>query len=264
MHEWQVLAGLVSCPGVCLARKLAYKHRREARPAQVSHTDRKHETTMKKSMTSLITMAAAFALAACAAKPNPDTAAPTPAPEPAPVAAEPVAEPEPEPAKPAEPAPPPAPTKDIVDTATEAGNFATLLKAIDAAGLKDTLKGPGPFTVFAPNDEAFAKLPKGELDKLLKDKKKLSALLTYHVVSGAAVKSTEAAAMPTAKTVNGAEIAIDASNGVKLNGTATVVAADIVATNGVIHVIDTVLTVPKAGKAPKADKAAAKEAAPAK
>jgi len=211
---------------------------------------------MKKSMSSLFTMAAALALAACAAKPNPDTAPPTnPAPEPAPVEAAPAPEPEPEPAKPAEPAPPPAPTKDIVDTAAEAGTFTTLLKAIDTAGLKDTLKGPGPFTVFAPNDEAFAKLPKGELDKLLKNKKKLADLLNYHVVSGAAVKSSEAAAMPTAKTVNGAEIAIDASSGVKLNGVATVVSADIATTNGVIHVIDTVLTIPKAGKAPKAVKA---------
>lgn len=219
---------------------------------------------MKKSMTSLFTMAAALALAACAAKPSPDTAPPTetPAPEPAPVAAEPT--PEPEPAKPAEPPPPPAPTKDIVDTATEAGTFTTLLKAVETAGLKDTLKGPGPFTVFAPNDEAFAKLPKGELDKLLKNKKKLAEVLNYHVVSGAAVKSSEAAAMPTAKTVNGAEIAIDASNGVKLNGTATVVSADIATTNGVIHVIDTVLMPPKAGAKPKADKAAAKEPAPAK
>lgn len=207
-----------------------------------------------KKMTSLFTMAAALALAACAAKPNPDTAPPTePAPEPTPVVAEPAPEPAAEPAEPAEPAPPPAPTKDIVDTAAEAGTFTTLLSAIEAAGLKDTLKGPGPFTVFAPNDEAFAKLPKGELDKLLKNKKKLAELLNYHVVSGAAVKSTEASAMPTAKTVNGAELAIDASNGVKLNGTATVVSADIVTTNGVIHVIDTVLTVPKAGK-----KAAAK------
>ncbi|MBL9105775.1 MAG: fasciclin domain-containing protein [Myxococcales bacterium] len=202
-------------------------------------------------MTSLFTMAAALALAACAAKPNPDTAPPTetPAPEPAPVAAEPT--PEPEPAKPEEPPPPPAPTKDIVDTATEAGTFTTLLKAVETAGLKDTLKGPGPFTVFAPNDEAFAKLPKGELDKLLKNKKKLAEVLNYHVVSGAAVKSTEAAAMPTAKTVNGAEIAIDASSGVKLNGTATVVSADIMTTNGVIHVIDNVLMPPKAGAKPK-------------
>jgi uncharacterized surface protein with fasciclin (FAS1) repeats len=112
--------------------------------------------------------------------------------------------------------------------------------------------------VFAPNDEAFAKLPKGELDKLLKNKKKLSALLTYHVVSGAAVKAAEAAAMPTAKTVNGAEIAIDASQRREAQrDSATVVAADIMATNGVIHVIDTVLTVPKAGKAAAAKKKAA-------
>jgi len=212
---------------------------------------------MKKPMSSLFTLAAALALAACAAKPNPDTAPPSePAPEPAPVEAAVAPEPAPEPAKPAEPAPPPAPTKDIVDTAAEAGTFTTLLTAIETAGLKDTLKGPGPFTVFAPNDEAFAKLPKAELDKLLKNKKKLADLLNYHVVSGAAVKASEAAAMPTAKTVNGAEIAIDASSGVKLNGTATVISADIATTNGVIHVIDTVLVIPKPGKAPKAVKAA--------
>jgi uncharacterized surface protein with fasciclin (FAS1) repeats len=211
---------------------------------------------MKKSIP-LFTAVVAFALAACAAKPNPDSAPPTetPPPEPAPVEAAPAPEPEPAPA--AEPPPPPAPTKDLIDTAAEAGKFTTLLSAIDAAGLKDTLKGPGPFTVFAPNDEAFAKLPKGELDKLLKNKKKLTELLNYHVVSGAAVKSSEAAAMPTAKSVAGQDITITAADGtVKLNDSATVVSADIAATNGVIHVIDTVLTVPKAGKAPAAKKKA--------
>jgi uncharacterized surface protein with fasciclin (FAS1) repeats len=210
---------------------------------------------MKKMLTPMFTAAFGLALAACAAKPSPDTAPPTetPAPEPAPVVAEPT--PEPAPAE-AEPPPPPAPTKDIVDTATEAGKFTTLLAAIEAAGLKDTLKGPGPFTVFAPNDEAFAKLPKGELDKLLKNKKKLAEVLNYHVVSGAAVKSTEAAAMPTAKSVAGQDIAITAADGtVKLNDSATVISADIAATNGVIHVIDTVLMPPKAGKATAKKKA---------
>jgi uncharacterized surface protein with fasciclin (FAS1) repeats len=204
---------------------------------------------MKKILSPMFIAAVGLALAACAAKPSPDTAPPTETPpaEPAPVVAEPT--PEPAPAE-AEPPPPPAPTKDIVDTATEAGKFTTLLAAIDAAGLKDTLKGPGPFTVFAPNDEAFAKIPKAELDKLLTNKKKLTELLNYHVVSGAAVKSTEAASMPTAKSVAGQDIAITAADGtVKLNDSATVISADIAATNGVIHVIDTVLVVPKAGKA---------------
>jgi uncharacterized surface protein with fasciclin (FAS1) repeats len=210
---------------------------------------------MKLSLSSLSTLVAAVALAACAAKPQPDTAPPTETPpaEPPPVEAAPAPAPEPE--KPAEPPPPPAPTKDIVDTATEAGSFTTLLKAVETAGLKDTLKGPGPFTVFAPNDEAFAKLPKGELDKLLKNKKKLAEVLNYHVVSGAAVKSSEITAAPI-KTVAGPEITVDASSGVKLNGEATVVSADIATTNGVIHVIDTVLMPPKPGKAAKkADKA---------
>jgi uncharacterized surface protein with fasciclin (FAS1) repeats len=210
---------------------------------------------MKLSLSSLSTLVAAVALAACAAKPQPDTAPPTETPpaEPPPVEAAPAQAPEPE--KPAEPPAPPAPTKDIVDTATEAGSFTTLLKAVETAGLKDTLKGPGPFTVFAPNDEAFAKLPKGELDKLLKNKKKLAEVLNYHVVSGAAVKSSEITAAPI-KTVAGPEITVDASSGVKLNGEATVVSADIATTNGVIHVIDTVLMPPKPGKAAKkADKA---------
>ena len=214
---------------------------------------------MKKSMSPLFTAVVAFALAACAAKPSPDTAPPTETPpaEPAPADAVVAPEPTPPPAE-AEPPPPPAPTKDIVDTATEAGKFTTLLSAIDAAGLKDELKGPGPFTVFAPSDEAFAKLPKGELDKLLKNKKKLAELLHYHVVSGAAVKAADVGSMPTAKSVAGQDIAIAAAGGtVKLNDSATVVQADIIATNGVIHVIDTVLTVPKAGKAAAAKKKAA-------
>jgi uncharacterized surface protein with fasciclin (FAS1) repeats len=206
---------------------------------------------MKKSLSPLFAVVVALSIAACGEKK--DTTPPateTPAPEPAPVvAAEPPAEPE----KPAEPAPPPAPTKDILTTATDAGNFTTLLTAIDKAGLTETWKGPGPFTVFAPTDEAFAKLPKAELDKLLKNKKKLAEVLNYHVVAGN-VKAADVAAMPTAKTVNGADLTIDATSGVKVNG-ATVISADIMTTNGVIHVIDTVLMPPKAGK-PAAKKAA--------
>ncbi|HET9625395.1 MAG TPA: fasciclin domain-containing protein [Kofleriaceae bacterium] len=130
--------------------------------------------------------------------------------------------------------------KDIVDTAVAAGNFKTLAKALTEAGLVDTLKGKGPFTVFAPTDEAFAKLPKATLDALLKDKQKLTAVLTYHVVAGK-VMAADAAKLTSAKTVNGQSLTIKAANGsVKIDG-ATVVKADIVASNGVIHVIDSVL-----------------------
>jgi uncharacterized surface protein with fasciclin (FAS1) repeats len=131
---------------------------------------------------------------------------------------------------------------DIVDTAIAAGNFTTLVKAVQAAGLVETLKGPGPFTVFAPTDEAFAKLPAGTIEGLLADKAKLTAVLTYHVVSGA-VTAADVAGLKSAKTVQGAELAIDTSNGVKIND-ATVIKADIKASNGVIHVIDTVLLPP--------------------
>ncbi len=202
---------------------------------------------MKKSLSPLFAAVIALSFVGCGEKK--DTTPPvteTPAPEPTPVVA---AEPTPEPEKPAEPAPPPAPTKDILTTATDAGNFTTLLAAIDKAELKETLSGAGPFTVFAPTDEAFAKVPKAELDKLLKDKKKLAAVLTYHVVAGS-VKAADVAGMPTAKTVNGADITINATSGVKINE-ATVISADIMTTNGVIHVIDTVLMPPKAAKAAK-------------
>ncbi len=131
---------------------------------------------------------------------------------------------------------------DIVDTAIAAGNFTTLVKAVEAAGLVETLKGPGPFTVFAPTDEAFAKLPAGTVEGLLADKEKLTAVLTYHVVSGA-VTSADVAGLKTAKTVQGSDLTIDASNGVKIND-ATVIKADIQTKNGVIHVIDTVLLPP--------------------
>ncbi len=129
---------------------------------------------------------------------------------------------------------------DIVDTAIAAGSFKTLAKALTEAGLVDTLKGPGPFTVFAPTDDAFAKLPKGALEALLKDKKKLTAVLTYHVVAGK-VMAADAAKLTTAKTVNGQSLAIKAKDGaVTING-AKVTKADIEASNGVIHVVDTVL-----------------------
>jgi uncharacterized surface protein with fasciclin (FAS1) repeats len=131
--------------------------------------------------------------------------------------------------------------KDIVDTAVEAGQFKTLAAALTAAGLVETLKGPGPFTVFAPTDEAFAKLPKETLDDLLKpeNKAKLAGILTYHVVSGK-VMSGEVVKMTSAKTVQGQDVTIDATDGVKVNG-AKVVKADIETSNGVIHVIDTVI-----------------------
>lgn len=130
--------------------------------------------------------------------------------------------------------------KDIVDTAIAAGSFKTLAAALTEAGLVDTLKGKGPFTVFAPTDDAFAKLPKGTVEALLKDKKKLTAILTYHVVAGK-VMAADAAKLTTAKTVNGKSLTIKAKDGaVTING-ANVTKADIEASNGVIHVIDTVL-----------------------
>ncbi len=132
------------------------------------------------------------------------------------------------------------PKADIVDTAIAAGHFNTLAKALTEAGLVDTLKGKGPFTVFAPTDEAFAKLPKGALDALLKDKKKLTAVLTYHVVAGK-VMAADVTKLKTAKTVNGASVKIASKGGAVTIDGAKVTQADIEATNGVIHVIDTVL-----------------------
>ena len=128
---------------------------------------------------------------------------------------------------------------NIIDTATNNGSFTTLVAAIQAAGLVDTLKGAGPFTVFAPTDEAFNKLPAGTVDALLQDIPKLKKILTYHVVSGK-VLAADVAKLKTAKTVEGSDVKIDASNGVKIND-ATVATADVAADNGVIHVIDTVL-----------------------
>ena len=132
--------------------------------------------------------------------------------------------------------------KDIVETAADAGKFNTLVAAVKAAGLVDTLKGKGPFTVFAPTDEAFAKLPKGTVEDLLKpeNKAKLVSILTYHVLPSKVMAADVAGKKMGAKTVQGTEIAVDATSGVKVNG-ATVVTADIAASNGVIHIIDAVL-----------------------
>jgi uncharacterized surface protein with fasciclin (FAS1) repeats len=130
--------------------------------------------------------------------------------------------------------------KDIVDVAVEAGSFTTLTAALEAAGLVEVLQGEGPFTVFAPTDEAFAKLPEGTVEALLADKEKLVAILTYHVVPGK-VMAADVVSLSEAITVNGAAIAISTYDGkVKIND-ATVVAADVSASNGVIHVIDTVI-----------------------
>jgi uncharacterized surface protein with fasciclin (FAS1) repeats len=128
---------------------------------------------------------------------------------------------------------------DIVDTAINAGSFETLVAAVKAAGLVDTLKGKGPFTLFAPTDDAFAKLPEGTVDKLLKEVPQLKKVLTYHVVSGK-VMAADVSKMKSAKTVEGSEVKIDASKGVKINDS-TVSKADVPADNGVIHIIDTVL-----------------------
>ena len=134
------------------------------------------------------------------------------------------------------------PARDIVDTAISAGSFNTLVAAVKAAGLVDTLKGPGPFTVFAPTDEAFAKLPAGTVDELLKpeNKSKLVAILTYHVVPGR-VMAKDVVKLHEAKTVNGQELTVKTDMGSVMVDNATVVITDILCTNGVIHVIDTVV-----------------------
>jgi uncharacterized surface protein with fasciclin (FAS1) repeats len=131
---------------------------------------------------------------------------------------------------------------DIVDTAINAGSFTTLVAAVQAAGLVDTLKGEGPFTVFAPTDEAFAALPEGTVESLLADPEALAKILTYHVIAGK-VMSTDLSDGMTAATVNGAEVTITTMGGVKING-ANVISADIETSNGVIHVIDQVILPP--------------------
>ena len=145
--------------------------------------------------------------------------------------------------------PTPARAADIVQTAVKAGQFKTLVAALKAAGLVSTLKGPGPFTVFAPTDAAFAKLPHGTVATLLKpgNKKTLIKILTYHVISGAAVSAKQAMAMKTPTsppTVEGATLQIKTVNGKVMVNNATVIKADIKASNGVIHVINTVLMPP--------------------
>lgn len=132
--------------------------------------------------------------------------------------------------------------KDVVHVAIKDGNFKTLVTAIKAAGLEKTLMGEGPFTVFAPTDEAFAKLPAGTVEDLLKpeNKDKLVAILTYHVIPGKVMSSDIAGKKMDAKTVQGSSLAIDATDGVKVDN-ATVIKADVMASNGVIHVIDNVV-----------------------
>jgi uncharacterized surface protein with fasciclin (FAS1) repeats len=135
--------------------------------------------------------------------------------------------------------------KDIVDIAAGDSRFTTLVAAVKAAGLVDTLKGAGPFTVFAPTNDAFAKLPAGTVESLLKpeNKAKLVAILTYHVLPGKTVAGDLAGKKLEAATVQGAKVSIDGTHGVKVN-TATVIVADVMASNGVIHAIDTVLLPP--------------------
>lgn len=128
---------------------------------------------------------------------------------------------------------------NIIETVTKAGNFKTLVEAVKTAGLTNTLTGPGPFTVFAPTDEAFAKLPKGTVESLLKDPTQLKKILTYHVVSGKH-NSHEIVKVETLKTVEGQNIHIHTKDGVKVND-AHVVKADIASDNGLIHAIDTVI-----------------------
>ena len=128
---------------------------------------------------------------------------------------------------------------NIVETAIAAGSFKTLVTAVKAAGLVETLSGKGPFTVFAPTDDAFAKLPAGTVEGLLKDILKLKSVLTYHVVAGK-VTAADVMKLTTAKTVQGQNVSIDTKAGVKIEG-ATVVKADVMADNGVIHVIDAVV-----------------------
>jgi uncharacterized surface protein with fasciclin (FAS1) repeats len=191
---------------------------------------------MKRSV-SLLLPALAIAIAACsgAASPSPSTtAAPVPSPA-ATAAASPSAAPSASAA---------AMSKDIVETASEAGSFATLLTAATAAGLVETLQGEGPYTVFAPTDEAFAALPAGTLDGLLADKEALKKVLLYHVVSGA-VTSDQVVGLTSADSVEGSPIAVTVKDGVVyLNDSAKVVTPDVMASNGVIHVIDQVLLPP--------------------
>ena len=129
---------------------------------------------------------------------------------------------------------------NIAETAQQAGQFSTLLKAVEAAGLTDALTGEGALTVFAPTDEAFAKLPAGTIEELLNDIPKLKSILTYHVVEGS-VRAADVSQLQSATTLQGADLAIQAAEGVVINDSANVIKTDIEADNGIIHVIDTVL-----------------------
>lgn len=129
--------------------------------------------------------------------------------------------------------------KNVVETAIEAGNFKTLVKAVQEAGLVDTLSGDGPYTIFAPTDEAFGKLPEGTIEDLLNNKEKLTEILTYHVVADK-VMADSVTSLSSAATVNGKELSIETGDGVKVNN-AHVIKTDIECSNGVIHVIDSVL-----------------------
>ncbi len=190
---------------------------------------------MKRSI-ALLVPALAIAIAACSSAASPSaapTTAATATPAPTTTAAPSTA-----------PSAAAAMTKDIVQTATEAGSFKTLLAAVKAAGLVETLQGKGPFTVFAPTDAAFAALPAGTLDGLLKDPAALKKILLYHVVSGS-VTSDKVVGLTSATSVEGAPIAIAVKDGtVYLNGTTKVVTPDVMASNGVIHIIDKVLLPP--------------------
>jgi uncharacterized surface protein with fasciclin (FAS1) repeats len=130
--------------------------------------------------------------------------------------------------------------KNIVETAVAAGSFNTLVTAVKTAGLVETLSGPGPFTVFAPTDDAFAKLPEGTIPALLQNKEKLTAILTYHVVSGK-VMAADVVNLSSAKTVNGQSLTITVKDGKVMVDNAMVIKTDIVCSNGVIHVIDSVV-----------------------
>lgn len=134
--------------------------------------------------------------------------------------------------------------KKIIETAIADGTFKTLISAVNAAGLTERFSGPGPFTFFAPNDEAFAKLPKGTLEAMLKDIPKLKQVLNYHALAGK-VGAIDVKKLTTAKTLQGQDVAVTSNNGVKVND-AKVIQTDIACENGVIHVIDTVLTLPTA------------------
>lgn len=180
-----------------------------------------------RTKTLVVSLALAVVAAACGGDDEPAPASPAPTAAPAPTEA-----------------PAPAAPGTIVDVATEAGSFGTLLAAVEAAGLVDTLLGEGPFTVFAPTDDAFAKLPEGTVESLLNDIPALTDILLYHVVAGE-VLAADVVNLESATSVQGSDIAISVDGGnVFLNGEAQVVATDIAASNGVIHVIDTVILPP--------------------